>query len=407
MKVLNKIVLKILLFTLFIMGSNVVSAAVKERVIPGIERVAEYQEVFAGKRVGLITNQTGADGKLQSSADILKGQTDLRAVFVPEHGLFGAEKAGKSIGDAVYNGIPVRSLYGDSKRPSAAMLEDIDVLAFDIQDVGVRHYTYISTLAYALEACGKYGKTFVVFDRPNPLGSKVEGPVLKPGFESFIGLYPIPLRHGLTVGEYAEFINREFGLGAKLVVIPMRNWRRNMYFSETGLPWIASSPNIPTDISALCYAATGIVGNMYVSVGVGTTKPFEYIGAPWADKFKIADKLNALGLPGVYFRPMAFEPFYGLYANEICEGVQMHITDKALFKAAETGAQIVRLFMEEYPDKIKFSDRELGGYKIDISVGENTLRDPSLPLAQLFARWEQESKAFKALTRQYWLYPEQ
>lgn len=376
-----------------------------ERVILGIERIDEYAQIFAGKRVGLITNQTGVDASLKSSVDLLRAKTNLAGIFVPEHGLFGAVAAGEDIVDDNYEGIKVFSLYGDTKRPTEAMLADIDVLAFDIQDVGARHYTYASTMAYAMEACSKYGKTFVVFDRPNPLGGRLGGPTLKIGQESFIGLYHIPLRHGFTMGEYARFINEEYKIGADLVVIPMRNWTRDMYFSDTGLPWISTSPNIPTDVSALCYAATGIVGDLTVSVGVGTTKPFEYIGAPWINKLDFAEKLNALQLPGVTFRPMAFVPRSNIFAEELCQGVQMHITDKEAFLPVKTGAHIVKLLLKDYPDGAFLQGRSGDGYKIDIALGESSLRR-DWPLENIFARWDRENDIFEEKAQPYLLYPQ-
>ena len=377
----------------------------KDVVVLGIERIDEYAGIFAGKRVGLITNQTGADRNLQSSVDLLRSKVKLQAVFVPEHGLFGAATAGDDIKNDNYEGIEVRSLYGDTKRPTKAMLADIDILAFDIQDVGTRHYTYVSTMAYAMEACAKEGKKFVVFDRPNPLGGACEGPTLKNGFESFIGLYNLPLRHGLTVGEYARFINKEYQIGADLQVIPMKNWTRGMFFEQTELPWIATSPNIPTETSAFCYAATGIVGDMNISVGIGTTKPFEYVGAPWLDKLDFAAKLNVLEMPGVVFRPIAFIPNYGIYAGELCQGVQMHITDKRSFQPAHVGAQMVRLLMRDYSQRDLFPKRSSDGYKIDIALGESSLRYAEIPLKDIFNRWDRENAYFAEKVQPYLLYP--
>ncbi|MGL5206301.1 MAG: exo-beta-N-acetylmuramidase NamZ family protein [Acidaminococcaceae bacterium] len=377
----------------------------KSKVVLGIERIDDYEGIFAGKRVGLITNQTGVDRNLKSSVDLLKEKTQLQAIFVPEHGLFGAVMAGDAVKNDNYEGVEVRSLYGDTKKPTKEMLADIDILAFDIQDVGSRHYTYVSTMAYAMEACAKQGKKFVVFDRPNPLGGYLDGPTLKNGFESFIGLYNVPLRHGLTVGEYASFINKEYRIGVDLQVIPMKKWTREMFFEQTGLPWIATSPNIPTEMSPFYYASTGIVGDMKVSVGIGTTKPFEYIGAPWLDKLDFAAQLNELAMPGVIFRPIAFKPNYGLYAGELCQGVQIHITDKRSFQPAQTGAQIVRLLMKDYPQRDLFPKRSADGYKIDIALGESSLRYAEIPLADIFNRWDRENTYFAEKVQPYLLYP--
>lgn len=293
----------------------------------GIERIGEYEQLFAGKRVGLITNQTGVDSKLRSSEDILLAHTDLTGIFVPEHGLFGAVAAGDDVDGAEYKGVKVYSLYGAARRPTPAMLDSIDVMTVDIQDVGARHYTYVSTMAYAMEECAKAGKKFVVFDRPNPIGGLMEGPLLRQEQASFIGLYPVPLRHGLTIGEYARYINDTQKLGLDLTVIPMKGWHRKMYWQDTGLPWVGTSPQIPTAATALYYVTTGILGDTNLSVGIGTTKPFYYVGAPFAEKDAVADKLNSLHLPGVYFRPAAFIPAYGAFAKELCQGVEIYITD--------------------------------------------------------------------------------
>lgn len=240
----------------------------------GIERVDEYAKLFAGQRVGLITNQTGVDSKLRSSEDILLEKTNLTGIFVPEHGLFGAVAAGDDVDGDKYRGVPVYSLYGATRRPTAEMLDAIDVMTVDIQDVGARHYTYVSTMAYAMEACAKAGKKFVVFDRPNPLGGMIEGPTLKKGMESFIGLYQVPLRHGMTIGEYARYINETQQLGLDLTVVPMQGWKRSMYWQDTGLPWVGTSPQIPTADTALYYVTTGVLGDTNLSVGIGTASLF-------------------------------------------------------------------------------------------------------------------------------------
>ncbi|MEG0797777.1 MAG: DUF1343 domain-containing protein [Acidaminococcaceae bacterium] len=373
------------------------------QVVLGIERLAEYASLFKNKRVGLITNQTGLDSKLRSSVELLEAHAKVSAIFVPEHGLFGAVKAGELLGNTTYRGIKVYSLYGETKRPTPAMLEGIDLLAIDLQDIGARNYTYASTMAYAMEACAQAGKTFVVFDRPNPMGGTYGGPTLKKGQESFIGLYPLPLRHGLTLGEYARFINTEYHIGVKLEVVPLRNWRRSMYFPATKLPWIMTSPAIPTFTSAVCYLATGITGEANLSVGIGTTKPFEYIGAPWLHNQDFAAKLNALALPGVKFLPVAFTPGFGKYAGEFCAGVQLYVTDLPSFLPVHTGAHIVRLLLTDYPQQVSFATRDTGGYKFDIELGEASLRGQR-PLAGIFARWEQENQAFAAQAKPYLLY---
>ena len=370
----------------------------------GIERIGEYEQLFAGKRVGLITNQTGVDSKLRSSEDILLAHTDLTGIFVPEHGLFGAVAAGDDVDGAEYKGVKVYSLYGAARRPTPAMLDSIDVMTVDIQDVGARHYTYVSTMAYAMEECAKAGKKFVVFDRPNPIGGLMEGPLLRQEQASFIGLYPVPLRHGLTIGEYARYINDTQKLGLDLTVIPMKGWHRKMYWQDTGLPWVGTSPQIPTAATALYYVTTGILGDTNLSVGIGTTKPFYYVGAPFAEKDAVADKLNSLQLPGVYFRPAAFIPAYGAFAKELCQGVEIYITDAEIYRAALTGANILRCIEELYPDKVVYPARYGGkGYKIDIALGETALR-VGVPLERLLPRWDREAQEFAEQVRPYLLY---
>ncbi|MBP2664954.1 MAG: hypothetical protein H6Q71_2902 [Firmicutes bacterium] len=279
----------------------------------GIDNVDQHLSLFSGKRVGLITNATGMNSQFQSSIDVLAAKTKLVALFSPEHGIRGAVPAGirgaVPAGDKVGSqkdsktGLPVFSLYGATKKPTPEMLENLDVIAFDIQDVGARAYTYIYTMAYAMQAAKENGKTFVVFDRPNPIGGvEVEGGITKPGFESFIGMYPIPIRHGMTVGELAKLFNKEFGIGCDLTVIDMTNWHREMYFNDTGLPWVMTSPNIPTPDTALVYPGTGIFGGTNISEGVGTTRPFDFVGAPWLDAESLANQMNAMKLPGVIFR---------------------------------------------------------------------------------------------------------
>lgn len=372
------------------------------QVVVGIERIDEFKEVFAGKRVGLITNATGIDRNFQDSASILAQKVNLVAIFSPEHGYLGQVTAGKDVGTYVDQrlGVTVYSLYGSSKRPTAEMMQRVDVLVFDIQDIGARNYTYLSTMAYAMEACAQYNKEFVVLDRPNPLGGKVEGPLLKKGFESFIGLYPIPYRHGLTPGEAARVFNSEYGINAKLTVIPMVGWTRNMYFEDTGLPWVMTSPNIPTLDSVMGYVMTGYYGGLDITNGVGTTRPFEIVGATWADAHRLAFKMNAMKLPGVYFRAMAFTPRFGSKADVNHYGVQIHFTDKKRINAVETGARLFYALREMKGVGVLKSGE---ANRIDKNLGENAIWDNE-PLEQMLARWRDESREFERKMQPYLLY---
>ncbi len=360
---------------------------------PAAARVKTGLEVFAakrldlvrGKRVGLITNPTGADASLRSTADILAGLAEIKlvALYGPEHGVRGDAQAGEYVPfyeDRKYH-LPVFSLYGQSMKPEPGMLKnideymrsydtksegkmpekgmvgDIDVMIYDIQDVGTRVYTYIATMAFAMQACAEAGVDFIVLDRPNPIGGvTMEGPVLDyPGSSSYIGLYPIPARFGMTMGELALLFNDRFlERKAKLTVIPMEGWRRTMWFDQTGLPWIIPSPNMPTLETATVYPGQVMFEGTNVSEGRGTTKPFELFGAPWIDGAALAAKLNALGLPGVIFREAWFTPAFSKFQGQLCGGCQLHVTDRALYRPFAAGLHIVKAIRDAYPDKFEF-----------------------------------------------------
>lgn len=375
----------------------------------GIENLDEHLALFRGKRVGLITNATGIDSRWNRSIDLLRAKVKLTTLFAPEHGLRGTVVAGAAVPyeqDPV-SGLPIYSLHGDVKKPTAAMLKNIDVLAFDIQDIGARPYTYIYTMAYAMQAAREQGKEFVVFDRPNPIGGElVEGGVLKPEYSSFIGLYPIPLRHGMTVGELARLFNETFGIGVKLTVVPMTGWKRGMQMEDTALPWVMTSPNIPTPESARAYAGTGLFGGTNVSEGIGTTRPFELVGAPWLDAQKLADRMNAQKLPGVVFRPVNFTPQWGKYQGRTCNGVQLQVTDKTRFEAVTAGILLLQAIRELGGSAFKFNpptgkDR----WMIDLYAGGPELRGDSAALPALLARWRSEAATFRQNAKRYWLYP--
>ncbi len=371
-------------------------------VVTGIERIDEFKELFKNKRVGLITNATGIDKNFVDSGLILAQKVNLVAIFSPEHGYLGQITAGDDVSTYFDNrlGVNVFSLYGPTKKPTAKMLEGIDVLVFDIQDIGVRNYTYLSTMAYAMQACSENGKEFVVLDRPNPLGGKIEGPVLKKGFETFVGLYPIPYRHGLTPAEAALLFNKEFNINAKLTVIPMLNWSRDMYFEETGLPWVLTSPNIPTLDSVMGYAMTGFYKGLNITNGVGTTKPFEFVGATWVDPYKLEYMLNKYNLSGVVFRPSAFMPRFGGNAGKSVYGVQIHFVDKKKIDAVKTGA-VIFYTLRELAGKGKLL--EDSKRRLDIDLGENSIID-NQPLNEILARWQIECEQFAKTAKPYLLY---
>ena len=384
----------------------------KEAELPavrlGIENLDGSLALFKGKRVGLITNATGVDRNYRRSVDILKDKVNLVALFAPEHGLRGNVVAGAAVPhekDAA-TGLPIYSLHGDNRKPTAAMLKGIDVLAFDIQDIGARSYTYVYTMAYAMQSAREMNIPFVVFDRPNPVGGEqVEGGLLQPAYSSFIGLYPIPVRHGLTVGELARLFNEEFGIGVKLTVVPVQGWQRRMLQSDTGLPWLMTSPNIPTPDSALVYNATALFGGSNVSEGIGTTRPFELVGAPWLDGQKLADRLNSLRLSGVYFRPVHFTPQWGKYQGRVCSGVQIHLKDRNRFSAVPVGLRLLEAIREQGGARFQWNaPKGKDRWMIDLYVGGPELREGKVNISDLLARWSKEAAEFRLRSKKYQLY---
>lgn len=387
---------------LMLLAASICSA----QVTLGVERLGEpaVQRLLAQKRICLFTNQSGVDSALTSSVELVKRQADLQAIFVPEHGLFGAVAAGDEVKSHTYAGIPVISLYGDTRRPTQELLENIDAMLVDIQDVGIRHYTYFSSLAYIMEACAKYNKQVIILDRPNPLGGTIEGPVLKSEYATFVGLYPLPLRHGLTIGEFARFINKTQKINCQLEVVPMKGWKRSMLWQATGLPWVMTSPQIPTAETALLYGVTGVIGDSTLSVGIGTAKPFAFVGAPFAEAQQVKAALDALKISGVAFRAASFTPRYGEYAGELVQGVEVYVLDAHKVNLAELQYKIYLALHSLYPDKVQSQKREYAdGYKMDIVLGESSLRecaDESIT----FARWRSECAEFAKEVQPYLLY---
>ncbi|MFZ5832686.1 MAG: exo-beta-N-acetylmuramidase NamZ family protein [Planctomycetota bacterium] len=307
-----------------------------------------------GRRVGLITNQTGIDRRGTITANLLHQapEVHLVALFSPEHGLAG--KLDQShIGDTrdPATGLPVYSLYGETRRPTAEMLKGIDTLVFDIQDIGTRFYTYISTMGHAMQAAAERGIRFVVLDRPNPIGGvEVAGPLLDEGSRSFVGFHPMPVRHGMTIGELARMFRAELKLDLDLEVVQVENWRRSWYFDETGLPWINPSPNMRSLTEAILYPGIGLLETTNLSVGRGTETPFELFGAPWFDGEKLAAALREADLPGVSFRAITFTPQASVFARQQCSGVGITITDRGEFEPVRTGLEIAHQLRTLYPD---------------------------------------------------------
>lgn len=332
-----------------------------ERVKPGIEQLFEkpYIELLYEKRVGLITNQTGIDSHSNSTISLLQkhaksGHYILSALFGPEHGLFGIEYAGEHVnGEKHRDQIPVYSLYNKDRRPTKEMLEKVDVLVFDIQDIGCRAYTYTTTLFYVMEEAQKTSKTVIVLDRPNPInGIVVDGPMFDESKRSMVGHINVPYCHGMTVGELAVFFNEEYKVGCDLHVVPMKGWKRSMSFRDTGLPWIPTSPQIPFLDTPLYSPITGILGEMHcVNIGIGYTLPFQVVGASWINPDLFSQKLNEQNLPGVFFSPIRYRPFFGTSVNTVCKGVLIHVLDPLIYMPVTTGYVIIGIIKSLYPSE--------------------------------------------------------
>ncbi|GIO66383.1 DUF1343 domain-containing protein [Paenibacillus sp. JTLBN-2024] len=378
-------------------------------ILNGIDTVMEAAHVLKGKRLGLITSPTGLNKDFVSTIQILHEHFHLAAMFSPEHGVRGDQAAGAMVetySDPI-TGVPVYSLYRkDSKRLSREMLDEVDTVVYDIQDVGTRYYTFIYTMLYALEDCAKAGKEIVIFDRVNPLdGVTVEGNILKPGFESFVGNYPLAVRYGLTAGEVAMMANEQKGWNAKLHVVRCQGWDRRMLFPETGRIWVMPSLGIPRFESALVYPGTCLFEGTNLSEGRGTTAPFEIIGAPFIQAERLADEMNAQKHPGVMFRPVYFKPSFSKFQGEQCGGVQLHITDVRAFRPLETGVRLMFTIKNNY-ESFSFLPpvRENSRPFIDLLGGDNMYRDEHVDVPALLEQFREESRRFEKLKAEYHLY---
>lgn len=394
-----------------------------QKVKAGIDNIDNYKNLFAGKKVGLITNPSGMNSDFESTIDILNSKATLTTLFAAEHGIRGNSQDGGTIGNEtdVKTGLPVYSLYGSTKKPTADMLKNVDVLAYDMQDVGARFYTFINTMAYAMQACAENHKTFVIFDRPNPIGGNVEGTILndkdldasgKPKYRSFVGMYPIPQQYGMTIGEYAQYLNKEQNINCDLKVVPMTGYARDMYYDETGLKiWVMPSPNMPTLDTAIVYAGTCVFEGTNVSEGRGTTRPFELIGAPWINSIDLADKLNSLNLPGAKFRAASFAPTFSKYSasdtiyntagkGQNCGGVQLYVTDRSKFNSIKTGLAMLYTIRDMYPNDFKYRS---DNYE-DLLTGDSYVREGTYTLQELFEKVDKESAQFKESTEKYYIY---
>ena len=401
-----------------------VSFASAPAVKPGIEVLRDNGfEPLKGKRVGLVTNPSGVDSKLNSTIDILFNapEVNLVALYGPEHGVRGDVYAGGKVNDSVDSatGLPVYSLYGATRKPTAEMLKGVDVIVYDIQDVGVRSYTFISTLGLVMEACEPLGIEVVVLDRPNPLGgNKIEGCYVEPGFFSFVSQYRIPYVYGLTVGEVATLINEE-GLNrgqkgdqtpakCRLTVVPMEGWTRDMLYEDTGLPWVLPSPNIPFKDSPMYYAASGVCGELYgfMNIGIGYTLPFELFGATWLDPDALKSKLESYGLEGVSFRTIWYKPFSGSQKGELVGGLQFFFTDYEKARITEVQFHVMQAVADLYPDKRAFE--VISGYGLfDKVCGTDYVRkvfSNRYKFEDIKDFWRKDEETFRVLSQKYHIY---
>lgn len=394
--------------------------AATAQVKPGIEVLRDRNfDILQGKRVGLITNPSGVDNKLRSTIDILNEAPGVRltALYGPEHGVRGDVHAGDHVGNSVdaATGVPVYSIYGKYRKPTAEMLDSVDVLVYDIQDNGCRSFTFISTMGLAMQTCAELGKEFVVLDRPNPAGAdKIEGCVVEDSCFSFVSQFPIPYLYGLTPGELALYLNGEGlvpgGAKTKLTVVPMEGYERRMTFGDTGMPWVLPSPHQPNAESALYYPATGILGELYyVSIGVGYTLPFKLVAADWIDAAELNRRLTALDIPGVLFRPIHIKPFYGTGKGEDLQGVEIYVTDAQAAPLTLIQFYILQELAEMYPDRrvmdMPEASKRFGMF--DKVVGSKQIRrlfTPRHRVADMLDYWNKDVEPFRASSSKYHLY---
>jgi uncharacterized protein YbbC (DUF1343 family) len=375
----------------------------------GLDRLVHQQaHLLQGRRVGLVTHPAAVLPDLTTGVDaLLRAGVRLTALFGPEHGLDGSAADGAPVGDAFHphTGLPIYSLYGAVTEPRPEILAELDVVVFDMQDVGARFYTFMSTLFYLLRGAARAGKPVVILDRPNPInGLALEGPSLLPGFESFVGAVPVPIRHGLTLGEMAGWMNGEYVLGADLTVVPLRGWERAMWFDETGLPWVPTSPAMPHLSTATLYPGLCLLEGTNVSEGRGTALPFELCGAPWIDGRALAEQLNALSLPGVRARAARFAPCAGQFAGETCSGIQLHVTGRDALRPLTLGLHLIAALRDLHPDRFAWRPSHF-----DHLAGSDRLRhalERGQPVEQIVQSWSGELDEFDRGRAAYLLYPE-
>jgi uncharacterized protein YbbC (DUF1343 family) len=384
----------------------------------GIERLLETPPGWLKeKRIGLLVNQASVDSRLRHTADLLVDYCadHVTALFGPQHGIQGEKQDNMVESEDFIHprfNIPVFSLYGATRFPTREMLEEIDILIIDLPDVGTRVYTFISTMAYCLQAAKQHGKKVVVLDRPNPIGGEnVEGNLLKEECRSFVGVYPLPMRHGLTMGELALLFNRHHRIGCELDVIPMEGWKRSMMFDDTGLFWCPPSPNMPTLETAMVYPGQIILEGTNLSEGRGTTRPFELFGAPFIDPHRLKKRVDSRKLSGVAFRDLFFQPTFHKWHNEVCGGLQIHVTDPGAYKPYITTLSVIQDVIALYPDHFAWRlppyEYEKEKIPVDMITGDKSVREGierQQEIADLEKSWQEELRNFKEMTQPFLLY---
>jgi uncharacterized protein YbbC (DUF1343 family) len=390
----------------------------KEGTRTGLDMIErQWPGDLKGARVGLVVHPASVSSRLEHAVPIFSRSKKFRltTLFGPQHGIFGQTQDNMVEWEGFRDpatGLPVYSLYGATRKPVEGMLSNIDVLVVDLQDVGSRYYTFIWTLELCMEACNDAGKTVVVLDRPNPInGQSVEGPVLKPGFSSFVGLRPVPARHGMTIGEVGAFLQANFHTGLDYRVVSLRGWKRKMWFDHTGLPWVMPSPNMPTPDTALVYPGMCLLEATNVSEGRGTTRPFEIFGAPFMHPETIVNVLRELKLPGVLFRPLSFQPTFQKHAGLLCGGAQIHVADRQKFKPFKTGVAVLKAVHNTYPRDFRWKEPpyeyEEINLPIDILAGSDRLRkdiESWKDLDEMEDWWKEETHAFEKIRQTFLLY---
>lgn len=379
-------------------------------VLLGVEQLDRVDAFLRGRRVALLANGAATDRKLVSTIDIINERYDLRLLFGPEHGIRGEAQAGETVGSGrdPITGVPTRSLYGDCREPTPEDLSVVDVFVVDLPDVGSRYYTYLSTLSYVLKACASADVPVVVLDRPNPLGGDVvEGPILRSEYRSFVGLHEVPVRHGLTVGEFAHFICDAADYGVDTQVVPATGWRRSMRFADLRYPWVPPSPNLPTPTSALVYTGMCLFEGTNLSEGRGTTLPFEMIGAPW---FRPQDTISELAriapsaTRGAILRPCRFAPTFSKHAGALCEGVQVHVVDEREIRPYRLAVALLDTVRRIHPEFAFRPPGDDGRFFIDLLAGDGSLRDRGFDLDAYLGRCDEESARFRRIRQPALLY---